>query len=212
MTAPDLSRLRAGFSEEAMGSQAVFRAALQALSHPGRCVPMVHDAQIPDGAQSASAALLLALLDTETRIWLSPRLAASGAAAWLQFHTGCTRVTQPADAQFVWVALGDKLPDLADLGQGSDTYPDQSTTCVVDVEAIDAEPAIGFGWVLRGPGIASECRVQIDGLQTDFLAQWTANHTRFPRGVDVFLAAGTSLLGLPRTTRMNVIEESAPCM
>ena len=52
-----LSALGAGFSSEALGSQAVFRQALQALSHPGRCIAVPSDAQVPQGAHPASAAL-----------------------------------------------------------------------------------------------------------------------------------------------------------
>ena len=56
MTAHALSALGAGFSNEALGSQAVFRAVLQALSQPGQPVRVDHDAQVPAVGHSASAA------------------------------------------------------------------------------------------------------------------------------------------------------------
>jgi len=65
MKALDLSSLGAGFAQEASGSQAVFRCALTALSHPGRLVHVPPDAQFPAAGHPASAALLLAMLDSD---------------------------------------------------------------------------------------------------------------------------------------------------
>ena len=196
-----LSSLGAGFSNEALGSQAVFRAVLKALSHPGREVPVVHDAQTPPAGHGAAAAVLLALLDSDCTLWLSPRLAASDAGAWLRFHTGCSLVSEPAQARFIWVARGDALPALRSLAQGSDTYPDQSATCVVDV-AHTASATVGTAgaWHMTGPGIQGAIALSVDGLPDDFEDQWGANHAVFPRGVDVLLGTAKHIVGLPRTT------------
>ena len=59
MNAHELSKLGAGFSDPALGGQSVFRAALQALSQPGRVIALSHDAQTPSRGHAASAALLL---------------------------------------------------------------------------------------------------------------------------------------------------------
>ncbi len=205
MNAHDLSTLGAGFGNEALGSQAVFRQALQALSHPGRCIAICSDAQVPEGAHAASAALLLAMLDADCRVWLSPRLAAGPAALWLHFHTGCTVVSAVEDADFVWVAQDDAMPALHTMAQGTDAYPDQSATCVIDVAHLSAQAAEG-GWALAGPGIQTTQALNVQGLAPDFVAQRAANHARFPRGVDVFLASHNHLAGLPRTTHISVSE------
>ncbi|MCZ8219832.1 MULTISPECIES: phosphonate C-P lyase system protein PhnH [unclassified Acidovorax] len=197
-----LASLGAGFSNEAFGSQAVFREVLQALSHPGRTVAVEHDAQTPAVGHAASAAVLLALLDSDCTLWLSPRLAASDAGAWLRFHTGCTLVTDPTQARFVWVAQGDALPALSSLALGTDIYPDQSATCVVDLSRAEATTADAIdAWELRGPGIQEMTALLVDGLPDDFETQWAANHAAFPRGVDLLLAAADHIVGLPRTTR-----------
>ncbi|MBD9667367.1 phosphonate C-P lyase system protein PhnH [Variovorax sp. VRV01] len=203
MNANMLSTLGAGFTDAALGSQAVFRSALQALSHPGRIVELSHDAQAPSQGHGASAALLLALLDPDCRLWLSPSLAGSDAAAWLRFHTGCVLVEAPAQAQFAWIGQGDARPPLDAFAQGSDAYPDQSATCVIDVMEVSA-PAEGNAprWTLRGPGIQDRNAIAVEGLAPAFAAQWSANHALFPRGVDVFLAAPRRIVGLPRTTRI----------
>jgi len=203
MNANMLSTLGAGFTDAALGSQAVFRSALQALSHPGRIVELSHDAQVPLQGHGASAALLLALLDPDCRLWLSPSLAGSDAAAWLRFHTGCVLVEEPAQAQFAWIGEGDACPPLDAFAQGSDAYPDQSATCVIDVMEVSV-PAEGNlpRWTLRGPGIQDRNAIAVEGLAPAFAAQWSANHALFPRGVDVFLAAPRCIVGLPRTTRI----------
>lgn len=215
MSASPLASLGAGFVNEAFGSQAVFRAVLEALSHPGRCVAVEHDAQTPAVGRAASAAALLALLDSDCTLWLSPRLAAGDAGAWLRFHTGCTLVDEPAKARFVWVALGDALPALGTLAQGSDIYPDQSATCVVDVAdtaATTAANGVADGaadaWCLTGPGIQSAADLRVSGLPGDFVAQWAANHAAFPRGVDVLLGTHAHIVGLPRTTHITANREA----
>lgn len=201
MNASHLSTLGAGFSDASMGSQAVFRAALQALSHPGRIVDLPHDAQVPANGHAASAALLLALLDPDCRLWLSPSLAGTDAASWLRFHTGCVLVSALADAQFAWIAEGDPLPPLDAFAQGSDTYPDQSATCVFDVPAVTADMA--GSWKLTGPGIQTSARLTVGGHNVNgFVAQWRANHAAFPRGVDAYLATPRQIVGLPRSTRI----------
>jgi alpha-D-ribose 1-methylphosphonate 5-triphosphate synthase subunit PhnH len=201
MSASTLASLGAGFLNEAFGSQAVFRAVLQALSHPGRCIALEHDAQTPSGSHAASAAVLLALLDSDCTLWLSPRLAAGEAGAWLRFHTGCTVVSEPGLARFIWVAQGDALPALCSLAQGSDTYPDQSATLVVDVAHTGvATPGTAGAWSLTGPGIQGAAALQVEGLPDDFEAQWAANHAVFPRGVDVLLGTAGHIVGLARTT------------
>ena len=197
-----LASLGAGFSNEAFGSQAVFRAVLQALSHPGRTVAVEHDAQTPAVGHAASAAVLLALLDSDCTLWLSARLAASDAGAWLRFHTGCTLVSEAAQARFVWVAQGDVVPPIDSLALGSDVYPDQSATCVVDVLRATATTTDSEGaWHLRGPGIQEVAALQVEGLPDDFETHWAANHAMFPRGVDLLLATPGHIVGLPRTTR-----------
>lgn len=208
MTAHALSALGAGFSSEALGSQAVFRAVLQALSQPGQPVQVYHDAQVPEAGHGASAAALLALLDSDCTLWLSPRLAASNAGQWLRFHTGCQLVETPGQARFAWVAQGDAMPSLQSLQQGSDAYPEQSATCVVDVNSMNTGSATESEWRLSGPGIRDVQPLQVRGMPADFERQWADNHAAFPRGVDVVLATATHLAGLPRTTRITSAVEA----
>jgi alpha-D-ribose 1-methylphosphonate 5-triphosphate synthase subunit PhnH len=56
--------------------------------------------------------------------------------------------------------------------------------------------------VLTGPGIAGARNLNVYGLDQGFATEWAQVHAAFPRGVDVFLAQGDALLGLPRSTAM----------
>ena len=197
--APALQNLVAGFDHEAFGSQAVFRVALDALSHPGRVFDMPRQTALPRQGLGAAAALLLGMLDADTTLWVSPALASSDAPAWLRFHTGCQIVTDASVAQFLWVAQGDGMPQLSSLQVGSDAYPDQSATCVLEVDSLHSDAG---GWRLQGPGIPTVRHLHASGLPSDFAAQWADNHASFPKGVDVFLSTATHIAGLPRTTRI----------
>lgn len=198
----DLQRVRPGFDDPAQGSQAVFRRALEALSLPGRAVALPAVAPHPGAGHPAAALLLLALLDNDCTLWLSPRLAGSDAEAWLRFHTGCRVVADVGEARFAWLAAGDAWPSLDAFHAGTDLDPDQSATCVAELDLpAPAEPG-AQAWRLSGPGIDGSRVLHTQGLPAGFAAQWAAQHQRFPRGVDWFLASATHLVGLPRTTAL----------
>jgi alpha-D-ribose 1-methylphosphonate 5-triphosphate synthase subunit PhnH len=198
MIAMDFSQVGAGFSDLALGSQAVFRTALEAISRPGSLQTVECDADMPAGVDPAACALLLALLDQDTKLWLSPTIAATPSAAYLRLHTGCTLVDAPQACDFAWVGAVHELPALNAFAQGTDEYPDQSATCVIQVAGLED----GFGWTLAGPGILGSAKIAVPDLNGDFTEQWSENHAAFPCGVDVFLTSGKRLLGLPRTTRI----------
>ena len=204
MRQEDLQRVRPGFEDPVIGSQAVFRQALQALAMPGRPLELTAAAQLPAPGHGAAALLLLALLDSDCTLWLSPSLAGSDTQAWLQFHTGCRCVQDPGQAQFLWLATGDAWPALAAMNSGSDEYPDQSATCVMEVAGLLTEAV--QGWLLRGPGIEGQLQLTVNGLPQDFDQQWAGNQASFPRGVDLFLATQTQLVGLPRSTQLQATE------
>ena len=137
MNADDLRQMRGGFEDESAGSQHVFRTTLDALSRPGRPLLLDAAAPAPQAGHRAAALALLALLDADCSLWLSPALRAGDAGAWLRFHTGARLVDEASQALFLWVARGDAMPALGTLRQGSDKDPDQSATCVLEVDALE---------------------------------------------------------------------------
>ena len=198
-----LQHLGTGFAEPAVQSQAVFRGALQAFSRPGTIQTLNTDddlrgMQVPQGADPAAAALLLALLDQDCKLWLSPLLAQGGGLAWLRFHTGCVAADHAAQADFVWLASAQELPALDQLGRGSAEYPEQGATCVVQVQGLQSQA----GWRLRGPGIEGSTALQVSGMADAFVVQWQAQQAHFPCGVDFLFTHGSAFAGLPRSTQI----------
>ena len=90
------------------------------------------------------------------------------------------------------------MPALDRFDPGTDECPDRSATVIVQARTL----AAGAGRRLTGPGIVSDVLLDADGLPARFWDGLRANHERFPRGVDVLLTAGASLVALPRTTRV----------
>jgi len=181
-----------GFANPVLDAQASFRALLEAMAHPGRILRMERcPPQPPPGLGAAAAAVLLALTDADTAVWLD---AGPGAEEWARFHAGCRIVADPGMADFVFA--GKSPPPLSSLAQGSPEEPHLAATLVLGVAGL----APGTGWILRGPGIETQTRLRVAGAPDDFLAQRATNLAAFPRGVDTVLTCGTTLAALPRTT------------
>jgi len=201
-----LNDLGRGFSQPALCSQSVFRHVLAALSLPASLQVLDPAAALqgmdpPQGAHPAAAAVLLALLDQDCKLWLSPGFMHSDAAPWLRFHTGCTVVSELAEADFAWVAAACEVPPLSRFPQGNPQYPDQSATCIVQVDGLQA-PDPAMAWTLSGPGVNGCAQLQVDGLGAEFLAQWRASQLHFPCGVDFLFTHGQTFVGLPRSTQI----------
>lgn len=198
MPALSLAGLCAGFDDPVQQSQQVFRRALTALSEPG-ILQHVPEIDSPEGVHTATYQLCLALLDAETPLWIAPSLRTNALISALRFHCGCRLVDKPGQAEFA-LTSPDFDGDLTRFAQGSHEYPDSSTTVIVQVENLEA----ANNWVLSGPGIDGMRRVGVAGLSPHWPSMLADNRSRFPCGVDLLFTAGTGLMGLPRTTRVEV--------
>jgi alpha-D-ribose 1-methylphosphonate 5-triphosphate synthase subunit PhnH len=185
-----------GFNAPVLAAQRVFRTLLTALSEPGRVLPLAPCCTPPEPLDPAAAALVLALADGDTPLWLDPTL--PGAADFLRFHTGAPIVTAPGDALLL-VAREASRPPLVALEAGTAEYPDRSATLILAVSALGE----GEGWRLSGPGIPGTRRCAVAGINARFAGEWQANHGRFPLGVDVVFTARDRVVGLPRSTRLD---------
>lgn len=176
-----------GFADPVLDAQAGFRAVLQAMSRPGQVqrVPLLPE--LPPGLSAAAAAVLLTLVDAETRIRLA---AGPEAEAWVRFHCGAPLVAAGA-AQFVL----DPAAGLLALDPGTEEEPERGATLILDVTALEE----GAGWRLTGPGIRESHRLKVTGAPAGFLADWATNRARTPCGVDVILCAGDAIAALPRS-------------
>ncbi|MCR5977359.1 phosphonate C-P lyase system protein PhnH [Gordonia jinghuaiqii] len=189
-----------GFDDPTREAQSAFRAVLDALSHPGRRFPITGASAAPQPLGPELGALALTLLDDDCTAWLAPELSATPAVVtWLTFHTGVRVIDSPAEAQFLLSTDAESLPRLDSLAVGTDEAPHLSATVLL------ALPAGGSStrFVGRGPGIETSQIIEVPSALSDFATLWNHNTTLFPRGIDIVFAAGDTVAGLPRTTRLD---------
>lgn len=188
----DVTALLRGFADPVRESQAVFRAVMNAMARPGRIHVVAGPAEVPAPLGRATAAVLLTLVDGETRLWLD-----AGAAAawdWASFHCGASRC-EADRAQFAVVL---EWTGISQFATGSDEEPERSTTVILQVAGLGSGEALR----LSGPGLAGEETLLVTGMPEDFREEWAVNRQMFPRGVDVILCAGDELAALPRTVEI----------
>ncbi len=183
--------LSGGLTDPAPQSARAFRAILTALSRPG--LPVTLDAaQPPDGLSPAAGTVALVLLDRTTPIWLASSHDSQAIRDWLTFHTGAPLVAHDQAA----FALGDwgGLAPIDRFAPGTAEYPDRSATLIVD------GPRAGAPARLTGPGLPEPLVLDLPDP-----AQLAANAARFPLGVDLIFTTGTQAIGLPRSSRVEVL-------
>jgi alpha-D-ribose 1-methylphosphonate 5-triphosphate synthase subunit PhnH len=192
-----------GFANPVFDAQAVFRAVMDAMARPGTIQPCGELTSPPAPLSPVAGAVALTFCDSDTPLWLDAALQASAAAKhWLGFHSGAPLAHTPAEAHFALAASPAELIALENFAQGTQEYPDRSTTLILQVESLSS----GENLLLQGPGIEKAAMLAPTPLPRHFVEQWKQNHARFPRGVDVILAAPEGVACLPRTTRIKTME------
>ena len=196
----DMALLMPGFGDVVHDSQGVFRALLDALARPGRIVSV--ESLLPgyqadaNGAALAAFASLLALADYSTPVFVQRDDRALADA--LRFHAGATLTRDCAQATFAYVHDAASMPPLDAFSLGEPEAPENAATLFIRVDSLtDGAP---LTW--QGPGIRDASTVGIAGLPGKFWDERAALASRFPCGIDCYFVAGGSLVGLPRTTRV----------
>lgn len=198
-----LDALAPGFANPVEDTQTVFRTLLDALARPGSIGTI--DTRLPaaegnDPARAGLAAFasLLTMCDYATPVWLAQ--ADAGLEAALRFHADAPIAATAADAAFVYVHDAASLPRLDTLQIGTPESPELSATVFVRVDALTG----GAPLTLSGPGIDGSCTIAPVGLPERFWSERAEFEPVFPCGPDFYLVCGASLIGLPRTTRVEV--------
>jgi alpha-D-ribose 1-methylphosphonate 5-triphosphate synthase subunit PhnH len=173
--APSLSETR---------DNATFDALLWALSRPGLPRSLPAPGETP---------IIAALLDRECRVHsadplLMPEIMRTGA-----------ELADLEQADHVFFGAMTSCEPLAQVAIGSDLYPDDGATVI-----IRARFGIGLAVRLTGPGVDGSVTVQVDGLPDGFWAA-RASRIRYPMGFDLFLLDGDRLVGIPRSTTVEVL-------
>ncbi|MCX6017429.1 MAG: phosphonate C-P lyase system protein PhnH [Chloroflexi bacterium] len=170
-------------------TRAVFLALMWALSYPGRPQPL------PEPRESGHGGLIdvaAALLDSEVTYYAEDEALAAQMA-----RTGSRR--RPAHAADYLFFENSVSTDLSVLRIGDLEYPDAGATLVLRCD--DDEPAENLR--LSGPGVQDALELRMIGVAANF---WTARECliRFPLGIDVFLIRRGQVIGLPRTTKVDI--------
>ncbi|MFW2544842.1 phosphonate C-P lyase system protein PhnH [Primorskyibacter sp. 2E107] len=163
---------------------ATFEALMWALSRPGLS---------RDLPQPRHRALVEALIDRECAVNCDdPDLARSAAGL------GAALVAREA-ADHVFADRLDSAAVLRTLRQGSDLHPEDGATLVL-------EATLGRGQRLRmtGPGVDGAVEIAVGGLPDGFWQERT-RVMRYPMGFDLFLTSGARVLGVPRSTAVEVV-------
>ncbi len=187
-----------GFADPVRQSQTTFRSVLNAMSRPGTVINCGNGLTPPEAVDPAAAAFLLTVADFETPVWFSPELADGTFATWLKFHSSCPTAKATNLATFAIIPGSNALPPLSHFAQGTEDYPDRSTTLVIQIESLK----VGQELRLSGPGIDGTATLTVAGLSASFWQEWRTNNELFPCGVDLVLTAGTFMAALPRTSQV----------
>lgn len=170
-------------------TQQVFTALMWALSYPGQIQTLPEN--VPPFLSIGET-----LVDLETSYYTTnPELDE-------QFARLGARSKQVAQAlyQFYPRFSDALLPLLQNAPVGTYLSPDSSATLVLGA-------TIGSGYPLRltGPGIQQETILDVNGISPRF---WELRKEKnvYPMGWDIFLVQGNQVVGLPRTTQVEVGE------
>ncbi len=183
-----------------LGETTVTRATLRLTLDDGSTPVGValHMGRDKERARLAAFALLLALTDYLTPVFLAREDRMFGDA--LRFHASAPVTQDRVEASFVYIDDVASMPSLAVFSQGQPETPEDSATLFIRVPSLnEGEPLV---W--RGPGIDGERTVRIAGLSREFWRERAALTAHFPCGIDCYFVAGASLVGLPRTTLVEV--------
>ena len=198
-TALATTAVEGGLADPVFDAQAIFRLLMGAMAEPGTVADLGARVAAPAPLVPAAAALLAALADGDTPVWMAePTGAGEAAALWLRFQTGAPVTADPGAAHFALLPDGDDPVGWTRFPRGTPDYPDRSATLLLPVRSLRG----GAPMVLAGPGIAAERHIAPAGLPVGFVPARARNRAGFPLGVDLVLVCGTAILALPRSTRI----------
>ena len=194
-----VAELPAGFADKVLSAQSTFRSVMDAMARPGSVQRVVAAAGAPAAMMHGTAAIALTLFDHDTPVWLDPLMSeTSDVTKWLKFHTGAPVVLDSSICSFALIGDASALPALDRFALGSNEYPDRSSTLILQVESLTQ----GESLELRGPGIDGTAVLRAAIEPRDLFERLAVNAALFPRGIDIVLVHGDSIVAIPRTTRL----------
>lgn len=197
-TLSSLDTLVRGFADPVHDAQQCFRVLLDALARPGevRSIDVELDADAQRQWPAAAFAALLTLGDFSTPVWLQRHDEALAQA--VRFHTGAPLADASTEAAFAYIADAAAAPAPDAFALGTPEAPQASATLLIRVDALER----GRPLRLTGPGIRTSAMIAPAGIADSFWQGRAALAGRAPCGIDCYLVCGRSVIGIPRTTRV----------
>jgi len=195
-----LDTLVRGFADPVHDAQACFRVLLDALARPGTVgsIDVALDDDVLRRWPAAAFGAMLALVDFSTPVWLQRHDEALAQA--IRFHTGAPLAQAPEAAAFAYVEDAAALPAPDAFALGTPEAPQGSATLLIRVDALKG----GRPLTLTGPGIQSSERIGPLGIADAFWQARASLAALAPCGIDCYLVCGRSVIGIPRTTRVEL--------
>lgn len=188
-----------GLANPVYDSQGIFRLLLKGMSEPGLIARLDDVHQYPLQLNAASYAIALTLFDQGTAIYLAPSLQHNEVIDSLRFHNSINLLQSSSHADFVICNESDR-PDLDQLNAGTEAYPDQSCTMIIQCDSFFK----GIIYRASGPGIESSRKIRCSAFNGSLLHQREKLSSLFPLGIDFILTCGNEFFCIPRTTRLIV--------
>ncbi len=186
----------------------VFRAVLDAFANPGR----IRHLSCPTGSHGPAVAWpVLALADLEvTLAVVGEPTESADLGARLSRATGARLTPAIGDADMVLLANGLTVDALTSCRVGTADAPEHGARVIAACSTIGSLPAHGSRasvWV-AGPGAAHGRRIDLGGVEPAAIEELGRINAAYPAGVDlVFVAPDGSIVGVPRSCRVDVVAE-----
>ncbi len=198
-------QVKPGLSHPVSDSQGIFRQLLKAMSEPGSIHNINYACTAPDVMNQASYSIALTLLDQTTSVALTQKLQTADVISSILFHNSVEWIEDLSQADFIF-CNEDECPQLSDLKTGSEAYPDQSATLIIQCESFSS----GTSVELTGPGIQHHRNIQCSAFNTALVKNRKSMDELFPLGIDIIFTCFNEFFCLPRTTRIKT--EVSSCM
>lgn len=189
-----------GFADPVFESQEAFRTILHAMAYPGRRTSLKAPPTVPHGINPAAWVILLTLGDSSVRLWMDlPRNHEACRAAQQFCHV--SMVPDPESADFILVTQPSQLKPPYRFCIGTELEPERGASIIMQVSSMSiSEPSSAESvFMLSGPGIPETSKVTLQGCPFHFWEWRLGLEHVYPRGVDLFLTEGNSLVCIPRS-------------
>lgn len=170
----------------------MFRTLVNAMARPGTVQPTE--------VTPVDHGVLATLVDQEISLWTEDETVRQA------FRNASRYEPAPLDEAAIVHISSSVEPQLEELDQGTNGYPDRSATVVHCVDELTgSRGGPGTEIAVSGPGVPSTRTVGISGVTPETIRNVASTQSEYPRGIDYIFTAPNGVMGLPRSVDVEVI-------